>query len=376
MVPEVELQIEPEQSWYHVGQTIAISWRADDYHLVRDPVAVRLLMDLAADEPKAIELQRDLAREGSIAYEIPSETLDHEIRFRVDASDRSGNVGIAYSFALQIVEQTAADTTGAKETDRETNQATVGVAGVDTRRPPAEAMETDVTVASSPTPETRAPTMGVDLMYGESPEVPFASEAARDRTEDSRLTSTGGTVRSGGGLFGADLSMPADSPHEAVVGISDDAPTVQKASAPAEVGTVAPLPDDTARISRASQEDDDAAVAGEDYPCVEDELIVVDLTHGNGLLIPLPATVEGAAPMSRWATVHPWRMLGELLSSSLQTVWALPRPQFSHGLNRIFEGRFLADYPASRPVAEPGAVSRVLAGVPDGTVETDPESVP
>jgi len=102
MLPEVMVNIDPEKTWYDVGETIRISWEAKDPHLEQFPVRIGMLMDFTASEHDLIELQRDLPDEGSIDYRISSETEGHEIVFRIEALDRASNLGLAYSHALQI----------------------------------------------------------------------------------------------------------------------------------------------------------------------------------------------------------------------------------------------------------------------------------
>lgn len=104
MLPEVTVNIDPEKTWYAVGEDIRISWEAKDPHLEQFPVRIGMLMDFTASSHDLIELQRDLPDDGSIDYHISSETEGHEIVFRVEALDRAGNLGLAYSHALQIKE--------------------------------------------------------------------------------------------------------------------------------------------------------------------------------------------------------------------------------------------------------------------------------
>lgn len=106
MLPEVTVNIDPEKTWYNVGDDIRISWEAKDPHLEQFPVRIGMLMDFTASEHDLIELQRDLPDDGAIDYRISSETEGHEIVIRVEALDRAGNLGLAYSHALQIQERT------------------------------------------------------------------------------------------------------------------------------------------------------------------------------------------------------------------------------------------------------------------------------
>ncbi len=98
----------------------------------------------------------------------------------------------------------------------------------------------------------------------------------------------------------------------------------------------------------------------------------VDLTHGNGLLVPLPATVETKPDAEHLATAHPWRILGDVFSSPIQTVWLLPDPRLNFGWRPVIHGRFLADNPLLRAVAEPASLTATFAGIP---AEDDQEAI-
>ncbi len=436
VVPEVEVRIEPEQSWYYAGQKIMIAWRADDCRLTDDPVSIRLLTDFTADAPRAIELQRDLAHEGSITYQIPAEMLDHEIRIRIDARDRANNLGIAYSYALQIVEQTLAEASGGSQT------AAVEESPTETERiaqPPDDIVYAVGTLMESKSVGPRfEPADGiqdaetdVDLSAGEPAAVPFGAQAARRPNDDGRLTWSGPTApiypagniqetsRSAVGLFDMGGTTPDESPDDAVAVRPADGTAAQSANdaalqsendiamkaspqsdedeavaltpvvaeaSPAPTSEAHPQSSSVAQASRlcADRLNDDAATGTERRAAasvkaralLRSAITVIDPTHGNGLLIPLPATVEASLPTSELATAHPWRILGEVLSSPLQTVWALPRPRFSYELNRMFDGRFLADHPLLRPVAEPGAATRAIAGLPSDTIDAGSPNAP
>ena len=439
-LPEVEVAIEPEKSWYYVGETITISWRAEDYHLIEYPASIRMLMDFTADEPKVIELQRDLDDEGSITYVIPPEALDHEIRFRVDAPDRAGNLGIVHSYALQVVEEfpeegemedvtadagewpeetvvQASELVGmapdTNELDREEAVANVGdivvtneaddtpewgmprtqagdtadtdeAADVDNSMLYFESEETE----SEPMKDTTEPAVDVegrpgdDLVDAEPAIFPFIGETARPPSDDGQLRWEGPTMpvfpdgqtsdkqRAASGQIDVNAAVPADVP-------SNDTLSRTVGAKPADQEN--PEPYDEVVSPEARRGPDEVLV----YPPIEHEienvgttaarekldalfhgaLSVVDPTRGNGLLVPLPATVEEKTPVEGLATAHPWRILGDVLNSPLQTVWVLPQARFSYGLGRMFEGRYLADHPSLRPVAEPGAVNQAIAGV-------------
>lgn len=450
--PEVEVVIEPEQSWYHVGETVTISWRAEDYHLIEYPASIRMLMDFTADEPKVVELQRELADEGSIAYEIPPEALDHEIRFRVDAPDRAGNLGIVHSYALQVVEKPVPDdgemeevTADAYEMQEWATDADVPNAAGEWAETggPAEsnivqwevgattesdtATDADVTTnvndprepiapegadglsqdpsGAAEDGETQAtrlydggPGTGFDSvsmeetvgaaadgwngMVYELPKdgparIPFASAVARLPTDEAPLTWDGETVVIPPSGEIIDSQRTTDGSFDANAGPAD-----HETPEPDESEAAATLLHDTSESlvfppNQSAVEDEEAAGARTDL-CGQFRSVVpvVDPTHGNGLVIPLPATVEAKTSTRGLATAHPWRVLGDVLSSPLRTVWALPRARFGYELNHVFEGRLLADHPALRPVAEPGAVSRAIASLPADITEADPTILP
>lgn len=95
-------------------------------------------------------------------------------------------------------------------------------------------------------------------------------------------------------------------------------------------------------------------------------LSAIDLTRGSVLMIPLPATVEPLERRTAWATAHPWRVLGNVWSSPIRTIWALGEPRLYFGLKRAYRGRFLADNPILRTVTAPAQrpASRI-AGLPE-----------
>ncbi len=105
--PELEIEINPEKTWYRPGDQIKIAWAARDPHLIANPVRLGMLMDFTGDIRNLVELQRDLADEGSMTYRIMPDTAGHEIVFRVEALDRAENLGLAYSHHLQVVDQDA-----------------------------------------------------------------------------------------------------------------------------------------------------------------------------------------------------------------------------------------------------------------------------
>lgn len=101
--PRVTLSIDPEQAWYTPGQRLTVNWKATDPHLEAMPTRVSVITDWASDTVRPIEVAREQADVGSIEYTIPNNLGGDGFRFRVDAIDRAGNIGLAYSQTLQIV---------------------------------------------------------------------------------------------------------------------------------------------------------------------------------------------------------------------------------------------------------------------------------
>jgi len=101
--PVVTISIDPEQAWYNIGQTVRVAWTAADPHLIAQPVRLFAITDWESDRVKPIEIAQNLADSGSINFTIPNDLLGDGFRFRADAIDRAGNLGIAYSHTLQIV---------------------------------------------------------------------------------------------------------------------------------------------------------------------------------------------------------------------------------------------------------------------------------
>lgn len=100
--PKVKLSIDPEQAWYTLGQRITINWNATDPHLEAMPARVSVIPDWASNPAQPIEIAREQPEVGSIDYVVSSSLMGDGFRIRVDAIDRAGNIGLAYSQTLQI----------------------------------------------------------------------------------------------------------------------------------------------------------------------------------------------------------------------------------------------------------------------------------
>lgn len=514
-MPNIELSIEPEQTWYRVGQEVTVSWHAEDANLDDDPTTIRMLLDFTADEPRTIELQRELARQGSFTFEVPPEALEHGIQIRAEAQDRAGNLGLAYSHTLQIVPESIADTNPVDDTFADAGPAARPAPDVSEREEPVidvshihlpvsrtkpieiarlatgetatptavsdeeaarpgawdapdsapaypgqtqhsetgageRSAVTDPT-RDTPTPKTgpgrnesvemgamnisadaAAPTnrwndepqaaaeaIGVEPAATDpavvtptgfegagmispqdppSPTTPFPSAPARQPLDDGHLRWEGSTPavfpngrdaparRAPGGLFDPNSPAPpehADDPQEeTTVGASRSQGSESTGRADGAPADRAPLTDTGAPALGPS---DDGAVGegGSEkttHPLpalINDALsVIIDPTDGNGLMIPLPATIETWPSTDRLATAHPWRLLGSVCTAPLPAVWLLPRVRLGYQPDRILPGGHLAGIHALRPVAEPGAVYRAVAGLPAEIVATDPTILP
>ena len=107
-----------------------------------------------------------------------------------------------------------------------------------------------------------------------------------------------------------------------------------------------------------------------------ESLTTIDPTRGNGLLIPMPATLEDEASSLR-VTAHPWRILGRQSDSIEESIWALPERRSDANWQPVFTGRFLADDPALRGVAEPGYITHpTLAGTTEEMIDGEAQDEP
>ena len=110
--PGIELAIDPppwmdeeqkEPRFYEVGQLVTLRWKVSELHLAKD--SIRLGTCFAEFPNNLIWSQFPMAleSEGEIRVEIPAEaTADGGMRFRMEAADKAGNVGMAMTEVLQI----------------------------------------------------------------------------------------------------------------------------------------------------------------------------------------------------------------------------------------------------------------------------------
>lgn len=103
----------------------------------------------------------------------------------------------------------------------------------------------------------------------------------------------------------------------------------------------------------------------------------IGLTHADGLLVPMPATIAPGETRLGTVLAHPWRSLQDVWPVAIQTVWLLPRPNFqSKNLNELFEGRFLAAGRMTYPVSEPAPANRTVVSAPDAVLSTEVDIQP
>lgn len=396
VLPEVQVTVEPEKTWYNVGETVTISWKAEDSHLIEYPVRIGRLLDFTADGVNALELQRDLADEGQITYTIPEDALDHEMRFRIDTLDRAGNLGVGISFALQVVPDEQDDVNELMGSDE--------IAGVSP--PPALSSSDPSAVASHERDESRS--------FSDAPSSPEAS-ALSDADFDAAMID--GTLEPAATAQTAPLPMATVAARtadpEASFVWGPEATGAAMGDTPLPIGpqdsttTMTPIdasgspkpdiavsheatPDGDGFIPRSdaileqyfsapatpSQDESAAAKPGEPSAnatiYVEPGYRTIGLTHTDGLLVPLPATVAPDETRLGSMLAHPWRSLQDAWPVALQTVWLLPRPQFqSQTLNAMFEGRYLAAKETVYPVTEPAPANRTVVSVPEAVLSTE-----
>ncbi len=110
--PGIELTIDPppwmdeekkEPRFYEVGQLVTLRWKVSELHLAKDSIRLGTCF---AEFPNNLiwsQFPMALASEGEIRVEIPVEaTADGGMRFRMEAADKAGNVGMAMTEVLQI----------------------------------------------------------------------------------------------------------------------------------------------------------------------------------------------------------------------------------------------------------------------------------
>jgi hypothetical protein len=152
-----------------------VNWSATDPHLEALPARVSVLTDWESDQGRPIEIAREQPEAGSVDYTIPANLMGDGFRIRVDAIDRAGNIGMAYSQTLQI------------EPDRMDGgtKPPVRVINHDENTPlvdsPVSTDQAPVTVEKSPTQTVSTPTSPVPASGEMLPleEIPVSGSATR-----------------------------------------------------------------------------------------------------------------------------------------------------------------------------------------------------
>lgn len=403
IAPEVEVRLNPEQARYHVGDAVSIVWRANDPNLMESPVRIAMMMDLSTAQNRAADLQRDLPGEGTLTHVFSRDAAGREAWFRVEAEDRAGNVGIAYSFALQVVDAPLAQHSPMDD-----------IAPIDDEQ--SDAMIEDVTSLLAGAVEhleavIAAAARHVDDMIerGRIAENPLAGVSEWVLAGDHKRSAQAP-------IFGRDEGSAAANPVIAEGDFADDDATEVAISETSdcdesfplsyedkvltrgvESETVGPMSQDIGELPYATAASrliaDDAELTSEGdavdaIAFVEDgsadeietfavgddamshdaslevltKLTAIDFTHGNGLLVPLPATVEQTTP--RTALHHPWRALGADRSAAFDSshIWTLPECQTNAAWHGGFEDRFPVERPTLRDVYHPTRTDPILAG--------------
>ncbi len=170
---------------------------------------------------------------------------------------------------------------------------------------------------------------------------------------------------------------PADATPEPATGDGVEE-AVQSAAAPDTV--VAARSDDTGTNKWGDVDPGDCPpeeIGTEaDFPPASRPMAVAagfDPTRGNGLWVPLPATVAPEDMVVPVALGRPWRLLLDSRVPLGPDVWRLPQPQFGDALYRTFEGQFLAQHQSIEPLGEPGRTDHTLAGSPETAENPMPE---
>ena len=421
--PEIEVVVAPKQTWYHVGQDVTVSWDASDYHLVPRPVRLGVLADFASNDGPSIELSRDLEQSGSMTYTIPADMLGYSIRFRADALDRAGNLGLAYSHGLQVIDPSVvwtSDDAGdrpvgaphdAENTRDERSSAVLQSVASATvaQEAAADLVMVERPAAAPPVAPTESTpiTAERDEPGGQSSDRPTtAGEPANRRPGSAWIVSIRDAARSATqtitAIWNSRHRLPTPEPEAVARADMDgaDGPPRTPSASPERAAAPPPQAPVIVAVDRNDAGDDATPIsvapasptsiepmnvepvpggsAPEEEACPPDEYFAdvrrmsgagdrpFDPTGGNGLVVPLPATVAAADAAGAFATAHPWRSLRPADPDAPgDGVWRLPRPRFGDALYRLYEGRFFAEQERMRPTGDPPEARPALAGGPD-----------
>jgi hypothetical protein len=394
--PAVELIVDPNQAWYRPGQSIALHWKAQDAHLVEQPVEIGVATDFSSDQPSWTVLQKDLDASGSYTYTIPADASGRGLTFRASARDRAGNLGLGFSHLIQVqdepnigdrvagpnVQQTAGAPSGgaggqspgsvaSTVVDVKPVSAAADFPAIETLQPAPlgwTPMDAESGTASTPVAGQAAPVGEAKSLSSE----PIAPPSPPTDVRFEEVPAAGSVQRSSANpdldvLF--DRGSPARTVGETMPARVDPIrpPVIQSAEV-SEVTAASPGPSQPPPAPPAANpmptqplviESSAPAVPasfgsdGSRRPAVESRpsLAPSKPAPSGGLVAPLPGTAPNAASP---ADDRPWQTLKQPTDRKNESVWALPKPAFLNDLQGLFERQMLTQNPDLMPAA-PGA---------------------
>jgi|GEM_PF-1316083 len=100
---EDQEQEEQEEPLYRVGDSVTVCWKAHDLHLQGDGVKLQICFPRSPGNVIWREYPKGLSSRGSMNVVIPAEAREERgLLFRVQATDKAGNVGAAMSSILHV----------------------------------------------------------------------------------------------------------------------------------------------------------------------------------------------------------------------------------------------------------------------------------
>ncbi|MCK6482587.1 MAG: hypothetical protein HUU22_00685 [Phycisphaerae bacterium] len=329
-LPEVELSIEPALGLsIEAGQVLTLSWRATDRHLIEKPVQIAVQGE--ADDWRM--LGTDLPADGSRSYTVPALAADRALQFRIEAMDRAGNVGVAFSDVLDVVPGEGETAPNARIAMADPS---AGFAD--------ENVTSDVMPASLEQPVTDPFDAG------------WTAAEAHDRTDDVSAA-----------------EEPCPDEIEYVRTASTDAPADDSAGMVTHAADISDYEWPDRMIPATSDE--------MESPAIEDAPLAFAATHHltpwSSYLAPvLPALEVPGDSSQHQATLagraRPWQKLGANASET-RSVWSLPRPEFLRELAKMLEEHWRAMELHVKPVdmKSDDPVVRTATTEREATVEAD-----
>lgn len=103
--PDVMIYIEPNQPSYVVNDSITVHWMVEDGSLADSPVSLSACWARPDSEDcEWMPIIYEQPSEGSMLFVVPPHGVGCCFKIRADARDRSGNLGVAFSKPLPVVE--------------------------------------------------------------------------------------------------------------------------------------------------------------------------------------------------------------------------------------------------------------------------------